>query len=298
MKGLIFDIQRYCIEDGPGIRTTVFMKGCPLRCRWCSNPESQGKKIELMYRRLECTLCGICIETCKNGAPSLLEDRIVTDRQKCDACGDCLTTCPNTARQVTGYLASPEEVAEEVARDALFFINSGGGVTLSGGEPLQQSAFTAEVLRLCQRKGVHTAIETCGYARDKDIIEVLKFVDLVLFDIKHMDSEWHKAYTGVGNKKILSNARLISGEGARVIIRYPVIPGFNDNTDNIIKTAKFVSSLGNIERVEFLPYHDYGIEKYNKLDRCYEWQSGRLDPETLEPYVELMKEHGVNASGV
>lgn len=295
IKGLVFDIQRYCIEDGPGIRTTVFLKGCPLHCRWCSNPESQEDKIELMYKRLSCTFCGTCIEVCKKGAPSLIGDRIVTDRLKCDGCGDCVAACLNGARQLTGYWVKPDEVAEKITLDSLFYTNSGGGVTFSGGEPLHQAAFTAEVFRLCQRQGIHRAIDTCGYASEEDLLDVLKFVDLVLFDIKHMDSEWHRKYTGVGNERILSNARLIGREGLRTIIRYPVIPDFNDNLENVVKTAKFVTSLGNVEKVEFLPYHDYGSEKYSKLDRSYEWQVRRYEPETLDPYVKLMREHGVDA---
>jgi len=295
-QGLIFDIQRYCIEDGPGIRTTVFLKGCPLRCSWCSNPESQRSRIELMYSRLNCTLCGMCVKTCEKNAPSLLLDRIVTDRSKCDACGDCVATCPNGARQLAGYWVKPEEVVEEIVRDSLFFLNSAGGITLSGGEPLYQAAFTAEVLRLCQWHGIHTTIETCGYSSEKALLNVLRFVDLVLLDIKHMTSKKHKEYTGMDNERILNNARCISREGVATIIRYPLIPGFNDNRDNVVKTAEFVERLDSVEKVEFVPYHNYGSEKYKKLDRDYEWEEEQIPSETLESYIEVMHEHGVNAS--
>ena len=266
-KGLVFNIQRYSIHDGPGIRTTVFMKGCPLSCKWCSNPESQKAHPEIMTYDVRCISCHKCEEICPAGAIFFTEEGRQINWQKCNLCLECAESCPSKAIERVGNYVTVEEVLKEVLTDETFYQNSGGGLTISGGEPLLQWEFVAELCKRAKEKGIHTVLDTCGYSPWGAMKAVLRHVDLVLFDIKHMERAKHKDGTGVDNRLVLTNARKTAAL-VRTWFRVPLITGFNDSIDNIRQTADFASAL-NIERVSILPYHELGSDKYSKLGRKY-----------------------------
>ncbi len=269
VTGIIFNIQHYSIHDGPGIRTDVFLKGCFLRCVWCQNPESQSLKPELFYFKEKCAGCGKCTEVCATQAIRIEDRKSITESIKCDGCGKCVQVCPNEARSLVGKEMSVQEVFRIIKGDEMFYKRSNGGVTLTGGEPLFQPLFSRNLLTICRQAGIHTAIETCGYA-DWDIFkDILQYVNLVLFDLKHMNSDKHMEYTGVPNELILNNFRRVYHElKIPVWARIPVIPGYNDSVQNINATAEFVSyELGKSIPVYLLAYHRLGESKYEKLFR-------------------------------
>ncbi len=267
--GIVFNIQHYSIHDGPGIRTTVFLKGCPLRCLWCQNPESQTSKPEIFLNMEKCTGCGQCVPACPEGAIRINNEKSVTDRKKCIGCGACAEVCQTEARTLMGYSITAGEVFEIVNKDAIFYESSDGGVTVSGGDPVFQPDFCAAVLKLCKEAGIHTAIETSGFGKWQLLKNILAHTDLVLFDLKHMDTVAHKALTGVPNEPILENVKKIYHElKLPIIIRIPVIPGYNDSIENIEKTGAFVSTeLGRDIEVNLLPYHRLGIGKNMQLEK-------------------------------
>jgi len=272
MKGLVFNIQKYSIHDGPGIRTLVFLKGCPLRCLWCSNPESQNPEMELNYDPAMCTSCHACVSACPTGAikKGLTAQRgIVIDRQKCNACGKCVAVCPSGALTFYGRWMSAKQVVAEVEKDMPFYRRSGGGVTLSGGEPLLQPDFAGEILAGCKHAGIHTAVETAGAVPWDKVEKVLKYTDMVLYDIKVMDPARHKAFTGISNELILENAVKIAKTGVQMLIRTPVVPCYTDDMQNLIQIAEFAAGLGRIREIHLLPYHSYGAGKYQRLGRRY-----------------------------
>ncbi len=296
VKGVVFNIQRYSIHDGPGIRTTVFLKGCPLSCLWCQNPESQSLKPELFYNRDRCVGCGKCIAVCPVNAIEMGDGKVLTDRSICTGCGLCVDACPEEAREVMGKLMTADEVVNEVMKDAIFYKNSGGGVTLSGGDPFAQPTFSAAILRLCKEKGMHTAIETCGYAPWTTIEKILPFVDLVLYDMKHMDAAEHRKLTGVSNELILDNAKRILHEmHVPLIIRVPVVPGYNDSSDNIEALAAFVvNELSPFLQVHLLPYHRLGESKVQQLERGNApLNSAPPDEELMLSVKEIMEARGL-----
>lgn len=289
MTGIIFNIQRYSVQDGPGVRTTVFMKGCPLRCLWCSNPESQRPHPEVSHRNTLCTKCGRCLEACPRDAISLCQTGIRINRSKCDNCGLCVPVCYPGAIEVLGREATVDEVLVEAKKDALFYRNSGGGVTVSGGEPLGQPDFVAELLCRCQDAGLHTTIDSCGYAPPEALKAVLPYADLVLFDVKHMQEEPHRKATAVSNRRILSNALAIASAGVSMTMRLPLIPGINDSEENVRCTARFAQELG-VRRLDLLPYHRFGTSKYTNLDRRYRLDGLTSPADELVEHLKAMLE--------
>ncbi len=257
MNGTIFNIQKFSLHDGDGIRTTVFLKGCPLRCLWCHNPESHTTKPQLMYYSVKCSSCGRCVGVCearKNG--------IIPDREKCIACGKCTDVCLNSANEVCGKTVTVEEVIEDVKKDKVFYESSGGGMTVSGGEPAAQPEFTLALIRAAKAEGITTAMETCGYGSPDFYKEAADLGTAFLFDIKAMNPEKHKKLTGVDNEKILGNLRMLMDMGVDLTIRMPLVPGVNDSEEDIAALAAFLKeNEGRYRLAEIMPYHSLGVSK-------------------------------------
>lgn len=267
---LIFDIKRYAINDGPGIRVTIFFKGCPLSCIWCHNPESISPKPQKMYTAGKCIGCGECVKACPNQACTLTPEGIVTDPQRCDLNGACARVCPTMATEISGRYESIPELLKIIEKERVLFDQSGGGVTFSGGEPLLYPAFLNDLLDRCGERQVHRTVDTSGYAGTDTLLEVAKRTDLFLYDLKLMDAEKHKTYTGVDNALILSNLAQLAATGANIQIRIPLIQGVNADPDNLEKTAAFVANLpGEKKAVNLLPYHAIATHKHVKLGHRY-----------------------------
>lgn len=267
-SGIVFNIQHYCVHDGPGIRTNVFLKGCPLRCLWCANPESNAVKLQLMYQSEKCSGCQACVSVCPQQAIGITaHQKTWTDRALCTACGVCASVCVPKAREIAGKMMTVDEICREVEKDRLFY-GTDGGVTLTGGEVLSQPEFAAAILKKCRENGIHTAVETCGYASWEAVKQVMEYVDIVLYDVKHMDSHQHKWGTGVGNERILENLERISRElQIPVIVRTPVIPGYNDQESNFHAMGQFVcEKVPTCAEVNLLPYHNMGEGKRLELE--------------------------------
>jgi len=267
--GIIFNIQKFSVHDGPGIRTTVFMKGCPLHCYWCSNAESINPKPELGVIRERCNNCGKCLKACPEEAISFDDNVIRFNRDRCTACGECVAVCFPGALTIYGRQVTVGDVFKEVSRDKSFYEGSSGGVTVSGGEPLRQADFVIALFEECREAGIHTCLDTSGYAASDVLKQVLRVTDYVLFDIKHMNLETHRRVTGQPNTLILKNGRMVAPSGAEMLCRIPLIAGVNDTVPNITETARFVKSLGDGIQVELLPYHRLGVAKYQTLDKHY-----------------------------
>ncbi len=265
IRGYVFDIKKYAIHDGPGIRTTVFFKGCPLRCRWCHNPESWKVTPEPSFRQGRCLRCGRCETVCQGKAITFPDGYPVTDPDKCILCGDCTTECLAGAREIVGEQMTVAEVMTEITKDVIFYDQSGGGATFSGGEPLMQADFLLAVLNRCQALGIHTAVDTTCHAKGDLVQRVAQAADLFLCDIKHMDSQKHERYTGVPNDQILANLKMLAEAGKKLLVRIPVVPGFNDDAANIESTARFVQTLPTVGRIDILPYNRGGLEKSVRL---------------------------------
>ncbi len=262
--GVVFDAKRYAIHDGPGIRTTIFLKGCPLDCPWCHNPEGKRPQPELMWWSTRCLGCNSCVKACPWEALTL-EDNLTVDQERCDLCGACAEACTAEALEVVGHEATVEEIMKEIRKDVVFYDESGGGVTFSGGEPTMQAGFLRDLLKACKEEGYHTAVDTSGHVDPVNLSILSDDVDLFLYDIKAMDEETHKEHTGASNRLILENLRRLVDAGKSVIVRMPLIPGVNDDEENARKTGEFVSSLGNIKQICVLPYHKGGAEKLGRL---------------------------------
>ncbi|KPK12214.1 MAG: pyruvate formate lyase-activating protein [Myxococcales bacterium SG8_38] len=274
-KGLVFDIQKFSLHDGPGIRTVVFLKGCPLSCLWCSNPEGQGKAPELVYRRDRCigtAQCGQCMEICLEQAIEVdPSGAVFIDRDRCNGCGDCSHVCPSQALEVSGRWVSVQEVLAIVEEDDAFYARSGGGLTLSGGEPLAQGAFSLALLRAARARGIDTAIETTGLCNWKTLREAASLADRIFFDIKCLASERHQRVTGVSNQPIVDNFRRLRDAfpDLETVVRTPIVPGVNDSEDEIQAIRGFVQRTGRGCRYELLPYHGFGGPKYATLGKRY-----------------------------
>lgn len=268
-EGVVFNIQRFSVHDGPGIRTTVFLKGCSLRCFWCHNPESWSMRPELQLFPDLCIGCGRCFRACPLGVHTLDGDRKAYDRERCVSCGACAKTCYAQALVYVGKRMPVDDALDEIRKDYAAYTESGGGVTLSGGEPLLQPEFCRDVLAQCKEEGIHTAVETAAHVNWQNIEMVVPFLDLVMLDIKAMDSARHQAATGQGNTLILTNARKIAQTGLPLIIRTPVIPGVNDTKEEIGAIARFVASLPGVQYWELLPFHKLGEGKFLSLGQSF-----------------------------
>ena len=269
-KGRVFSIERYAVHDGGGIRTLVFLKGCPLACLWCANPEGQDPTSQLLFFPDRCIACGRCAEVCETGAAAQSAEGKIEHRPLlCRGCGLCAAECCSNARSLAGREMDVDEVMAEVAKDVPFYRRSGGGVTVSGGEPAAQPEFTAALLANCRRRGISTAVETCGYAPWETLATIAESLDEALYDVKHMDPVEHRRLTGVSNELILDNLRRLAETPVDVIVRVPVVTGYNYSESNLAATADFVAELQGKRRVELLPYHGYGTPKYQRIGRSY-----------------------------
>ena len=288
VRGRVFNIQRYSLHDGPGIRTVVFLKGCPLHCVWCCNPESIEMKPHITFNKDKCIGDGRCIEVCPTGA----RDAEGYHVEICNFCGKCVEVCPTGALELLGREMSVDEVVEEVEKDRLFYESSGGGATLSGGEVLVQRGFALEILKELRARMLHTAIETTGYAPWKQVKEIAEACDLVLYDLKHMDSKKHKNYTGVPNDLILENAVHLAKEKKDLIFRVPLIGGVNTDMQNIGLLAQFVVRTG-VREVHLLPYHRLGESKYAKLGRKYGCEGFTPEKEEIDEIKAVFESHNL-----
>jgi pyruvate formate lyase activating enzyme len=271
VSGWIWDVKRYALHDGPGVRTTVFFKGCPLHCLWCCNPESQSFDPELAWLKEACIGCDRCRDVCPQGAITVVDGVRQIDMTHCDLCGRCTDVCVGGALIRIGRRITVSELLSELVRDSVFFQRSGGGLTLSGGEPAAQPVFARELLRRykTEENGLHTALETCGHVPWEDLAAVLESTDLVLYDVKSLDPQAHLSGTGSDNQLILDNARRIAASGKPMVIRLPLIPGYTDSEDNVTAIAAFARQLAGVEEIHLLPYHRLGEPKYGRLGRSY-----------------------------
>jgi pyruvate formate lyase activating enzyme len=319
-SGMVFDIKKYSINDGPGIRTTVFLSGCPLKCQWCHNPESQSMQPVLMYRENRCLGCGECVETCPEEAIAFVSEleppssrsaprkalnlsalralrgkKIFTNREKCTRCQTCIATCYSGAREFSGKEVTVDEVMSQIIREIPFYDESGGGVTFSGGEPLMQPGFLSALLKACRKQEIHAVVDTSGFANWQVFEQIRGEVDLFLYDLKHMDSLRHREVTGVPNEVILENLQRLCSAGAKCVVRIPLIPGINDDKQNLVESGKFLAGLGRLEGVELMAYHDLAQAKYEALGREYALVGTRPPSEAeMSQAAELLRSYGLS----
>ena len=292
--GVVFDIQRFSVHDGPGIRTIIFLKGCPLKCLWCQNPEGISSSPQLLYYPNKCIGCGNCLDIINCNAVFMnKEGKVDIVWDNCIACGDCVDVCVNNAYEIAGKYMTIDEVVSEVKKDISYYRKSGGGVTLSGGDPLFQFDYTIKLLSRLKCNRIHTAIETSGYCDESRFEKIIDYVDLFLFDLKHIDSKMHKKYTGVNNDLIKNNLMKIVELKKEVIIRIPLIPGVNDSESIIRETAMFLKNNTNIKDIDIMPYHRLGVNKYISTGSEYELMHVEpQDREVVYGKLEIYKEYG------
>lgn len=288
-EGTVFNIQRFSTGDGPGIRTVVFLKGCPLRCAWCHNPESQDTGNEIFYKASQCVGCQACVKACPQGCHTFdTEHRY--HREACLRCGKCTQVCHAGALELCGQEKSAREIIDVVQRDQAFYAQSGGGLTLSGGEPLMQFDFSLELLSLAKENGLHTAVETCGFTH-RDLKKMNQVTDLWLYDVKLLSDDMHRQYTGVSNEKILENLHRLDNMGANIILRCPVIPDVNVTQKHFDDLAKLVNGMKNVREVHLQPYHPLGISKANQLSKEQKYQNAVfLQRSEVLPFAERLQE--------
>ena len=289
MKAVVFNIQRFCVSDGPGIRTSVFLKGCMLRCLWCHNPESQSPHPVLSFTEHLCAGCGECLRTCPNH--QLTEGLHVIDRTRCSACGRCADVCGG-ALEVMGKEMTPEEVLDEVMRDEPFYRTSGGGLTVTGGDPLYSPAFTLALLKLAKEKGLHTCVETCGCANWESVEAIAPYTDLFLWDVKETDPELHRRFTGADNLRILDNLHRLDALGRPTVLRCPIIPEHNARAEHFSGIAALANSLVHVQRIDVEPYHPLGKGKSASVGLSYALD-GLPSPseETVRAWIEAISSH-------
>lgn len=292
IKGTVFNIQKFSVNDGPGIRTTVFLKGCPLRCLWCHNPESKSAKPEIFYNARKCIGCGKCAVVCEYECHRFETGEHVFERDNCTACGKCVEACSPQALELAGTEKTVDEVIADVLKDKAFYDNSGGGITISGGEPMFQFEFTYELLKEAKNKGLHTCIETCGYAREEDYKKISKLVDIFLFDYKETDPGKHKEYTGVSNELILKNLKMLDELGCKTVLRCPIIPTLNNRDDHFEGIAITANSLKNVLEINIEPYHPLGSGKSEMLGKDYAFKDlSFTDNGEVEQWMEKIRKH-------
>ncbi len=291
VKGKIFDIKQFAVHDGPGVRTTVFFKGCPLSCWWCHNPEGISLENDIFYYETKCIECGTCIDVCPEDAIEM-DVSISIDRERCTNCGLCAERCPSGALQNTLRTVTSEEVMDEIKKSVIFYDSSDGGVTFSGGEPLLQPEFLKELIEKCNEDDIHITLDTSGYADPDTFESIVDDIDLFLYDLKIVDDDIHRKYTGTSNKMILENLKTLSKRGKKVIIRFPVIPGITDTEENLDDIVDFLSELKHIKEIDVLPYHNVE-EKYNNLGKEYKLEeASSLNEKSIQSIKERFEKEG------
>lgn len=294
LTGEIFDIKKYAIHDGPGIRTTVFFKGCPLTCRWCHNPESIATATQRYYRGERCIGCGECADACPQDALEPSGESFNWDSSVCTYCGICARVCPSEAVELIGKALSVDAVITEITKDTVFYDESRGDVTFSGGEPLLQPDFLLALLKACGRLDLHRTVDTSGFAKTQTLLDIAAQTDLFLYDLKHMDPDTHYAYTGVSNEPILANLEHLNRCGAEIVIRFPAIPGINTDRNHIDQMGDFMSSLPNIRKVNILPFHCTAVRKYQNLGEEYPLaEIERPSADQLQSIARQLEDHGL-----
>ena len=290
MKGTIFNIQRFCVHDGPGIRTTVFFKGCPLHCAWCHNPESHRRQPEILYSAKDCIRCGACVAVCPERLHIVSSEEHRFDRSACMACGSCAAAWPAGALELCGKEVEAETILSQVLRDAEFYRASGGGLTLSGGEPLAQGAFALELACMAKQADLHVCVETCGYCSEDDLRRMLPYVDLFLYDFKTEDSSTHRHYTGADNLRINENLAFLNRSGASIILRCPIVPGVNLTDEHFGAIARITRKYAAIRQVDIEPYHPLGTDKLMRLDRAAAYHDEMpLRSQQIDPYLQELR---------
>ncbi len=295
INGWITNIERYTLHDGPGIRTTVFLKGCPLRCLWCSNPETQLSQPQLSYIIERCTACYRCVSACPQEAIAIEEqgEPVKVDFEKCNHCGQCVSICNEEAFALIGRRVNAQEVDDIVVRDRVFYDHTGGGVTLSGGEPFWQANFSSEILRLCKKDKIHTAIQSCGFASKEQIDLMLPYLDLAIIDFKHFNENTHQKLTGKSNAIIKDNISYIDQKGIPIVIQIPLIPGFNDSEEVLEQAFIFTRNLKNSLGVNMLTYHTLGVSKYKHIGQDYMMNPIEIPTDYLKSVIEKCKKYNV-----